>query len=270
MRSRITLLAVCSTLLFSVDAQDKQEKLDQHTTIEANEQVLDVFDPLAGQEVSDPVTTIEFNQEEHDFGEIYQGSKNDVVFKFMNTGDYPLIITSAKGSCGCTVPFYPKEPVMPGEQSEIHAVYKPGKQKGPQTKTITFVANTTPETSILKIKAIVLEVDSLELEPSIFLETEQLAKDREAIDALSPGCFVIFPNPTSNELQLDLKEHIGRTANVQIHNELGEDMLKMRIDEISSETTRFDVSSFAAGIYVITIQIDGQKPMSQCFMVANR
>ena len=158
---------------------------------------------------------------------------------------------------------------MLGKESEIHAVYKPGKQKAMQNKNITIVANTEPRQTILRIKANVFEVVDLEAEPSIFGDPEQLEKNREAIDAVSPGCFVIFPNPTSQELQLDLKGHIGRSADIHIHDQKGADMLNTRIEQISSETTRLDVSSYASGIYVISINIEGQKPMSQCFVVAD-
>tara|TARA_Y100000589_G_scaffold332344_1_gene392097 strand:- start:68118 stop:68642 length:525 start_codon:yes stop_codon:yes gene_type:complete len=104
-----------------------------------------------------PKTTIQFNEMEHDFGDIYQDSKNEYVFKFKNTGNEPLIIENAVGSCGCTVPEYPKEPIKPGEEGEIKVVYSPGKQKAQQQKTVTITANTDPITTQLKIKANVLE-----------------------------------------------------------------------------------------------------------------
>ena len=105
-----------------------------------------------------PPTTIAFTEMEHDFGNISQDSENKKVFKFTNTGDNPLIIQNARGSCGCTVPKYPKEPVAPGESGEIEVVYKPGKQKGNQSKTVTIQANTNPEQTVLKINAMVEEV----------------------------------------------------------------------------------------------------------------
>lgn len=105
-----------------------------------------------------PTTTIAYSEEVHNFGNIKQDSENEHVFKFTNTGTEPLIISSAKGSCGCTVPEYPTEPIAPGESSEIKVVYKPGKQKGSQTKTVTVNANTTPAQTLLKISADVEEV----------------------------------------------------------------------------------------------------------------
>jgi hypothetical protein len=108
-------------------------------------------------EPAGPITTIEFAETDHDFGTISQDSENTKVFSFTNTGTEPLIIENAKGSCGCTVPEYPKEPVAPGESGEIKVVYKPGKQKNKQTKNITITANTLPEKSVLTIRADVKE-----------------------------------------------------------------------------------------------------------------
>lgn len=101
---------------------------------------------------ADP-TSINFEEMEHDFGTIEQNTTNPHTFTFTNTGDEPLIISDAKGSCGCTVPDYPRQPVMPGETGEIQVVYSPGKQKNLQTKTVTITANTEPATTVLRIKA---------------------------------------------------------------------------------------------------------------------
>lgn len=117
----------------------------------------DAMDPLkttsSEKKPSGPITSMEFAETEHDFGTISQDSENTKVFSFTNTGTEPLIIENAKGSCGCTVPEYPKEPIPPGEKGEIKVVYKPGKQKNQQTKNVTITANTVPEKSILTIRA---------------------------------------------------------------------------------------------------------------------
>lgn len=104
-------------------------------------------------ERNDPKTTMTFAQMEHDFGKINQDTENEKIFKFTNSGTKPLIIYDAKGSCGCTVPEYPKEPIAPGEDGEIKVVYKPGKQKDVQTKYVTLTSNTEPEQTKLKISA---------------------------------------------------------------------------------------------------------------------
>ncbi len=106
---------------------------------------------------SGPLTSVKFENMNHDFGNISQDSENKKIFTFTNTGSEPLIIENAKGSCGCTVPKYPKEPIAPGQTGEIEVVYKPGKQKAKQTKNVTITANTTPANTVLTISADVLE-----------------------------------------------------------------------------------------------------------------
>ncbi len=121
------------------------------------------IDPLKGSQVEAsgmPLTTIAFAESSHDFGTINQDTENKKIFKFTNAGSEPLIIENAKGSCGCTVPKYPKEPIAPGGTGEIEVVYKPGKQKNKQTKNITITANTSPASTILTITADVMETAS--------------------------------------------------------------------------------------------------------------
>lgn len=116
-------------------------------------------DGVQPQEVqAGPTTTITFETYSHDFGKIKQDTQNKKMFKFKNTGTEPLIIQNATGSCGCTVPKYPKEPIPPGGSGEIEVVYSPGKQQGLQTKTVTITANTNPPTTTLNISADVQEV----------------------------------------------------------------------------------------------------------------
>lgn len=105
-----------------------------------------------------PPTKITFGKMEHDFGVIKQNSTNNQFkFVFTNTGTKPLTITNAVGSCGCTAPNWPKEPIMPGKTGFIDVDYKPGTQEGKQEKTVTVTANTEPAQTILKIKADVVK-----------------------------------------------------------------------------------------------------------------
>ena len=106
-----------------------------------------------------PKTSMVFAEEIFEFGNIKQNSTdNKHIFKFSNTGDKPLIIENAKGSCGCTVPQWPKEPIPPGGTGEIVVDYKPGSQKGNQRKTVTVTANTEPKDTRIVISAFVEEV----------------------------------------------------------------------------------------------------------------
>lgn len=102
-------------------------------------------------------TTVNFETEEHDFGQVKQHSENDFVFTFTNTGSEPLLIENAQGSCGCTVPDYPKAPILPGQTGEIKVKYSPGTQMGKQTKTVAITSNTEPRVRNLYIYADVQE-----------------------------------------------------------------------------------------------------------------
>ena len=76
----------------------------------------------------------------HDFGKIQQGKPVTVVFKFTNKGEAPLIVSAARGSCGCTGVDYPKEPVMPGKAGEIKATYNAAAM-GAFSKTVSVESN---------------------------------------------------------------------------------------------------------------------------------
>ncbi len=104
---------------------------------------------MATISVAQAVMTIE--KVELDYGTIEQGSEPLREFKFKNTGTEPLIIKNAKGSCGCTVPEPPKEPIMPGQSNKISVRYDTNRP-GPFTKTITVTTNEAVDTRILTIK----------------------------------------------------------------------------------------------------------------------
>ncbi|MFN4853596.1 MAG: DUF1573 domain-containing protein [Bacteroidota bacterium] len=105
---------------------------------------------------SGALPVMSFSEETHDFGEIHQGEKVTHRFAFTNIGKADLIIGNARGSCGCTVPDYPKKPIAPGEKSEIEVSFNSSGKHGLQTKTISIVTNCKPSTKIITIKANVL------------------------------------------------------------------------------------------------------------------
>lgn len=103
-----------------------------------------------------PLTSIEFSEVVFDFGEIMEGEKVVHNYSFKNTGKEPLIISNAKGSCGCTVPSWPREPIPPGESADIKVQFD-SKGKGKvggnnQSKRVTLTANTDPAQTFLTIK----------------------------------------------------------------------------------------------------------------------
>ena len=91
----------------------------------------------------------------HDFGAISDQAPVTTKFTLTNTGSEPLIITQAKGSCGCAVPKKPEAPILPGETGEIEVTFNPKGKKGAQNKTVTIIANTEPANTVINVKSTV-------------------------------------------------------------------------------------------------------------------
>jgi hypothetical protein len=105
-----------------------------------------------GLEPKQSLAEITFEKDVYDYGNIKQGANGASEFKFKNTGKEPLIISMARGSCGCTVPEWPKEPIKPGETATIKVNYDT-KRVGPINKTVTITSNAKTEpTKTLTIK----------------------------------------------------------------------------------------------------------------------
>jgi len=100
-----------------------------------------------------------FETETMDYGTIAKNADGKREFVFTNNGNKPLIISSAQGSCGCTVPTYPKEPIMPGAKAVIGVKYDTTRV-GAFTKTVTLTTNAAEPSKILTIKGTVLAEDS--------------------------------------------------------------------------------------------------------------
>ncbi len=99
-----------------------------------------------------PMPKIVFEETTHDFGTIIRGEKLRYKFHFKNVGNADLVITKVSTSCGCTASHYPKDPVKPGEESYIEVVFDSSHKRGKQHKTVTILANTQPNRTVLHIK----------------------------------------------------------------------------------------------------------------------
>ena len=105
------------------------------------------------EETSEAMT---FETKEIDYGTIEQNSDPYRTFTFTNTGDEPILITNAVGSCGCTVPSFSKLPVAPGESGEIKVRYATDRL-GKFRKRVTLTTNVSEEPVVLTIMGEVLE-----------------------------------------------------------------------------------------------------------------
>lgn len=107
---------------------------------------------------------IKFEQEVIDYGTIDKGANGQREFTFVNTGKEPLIITKATGSCGCTVPQWPRNPIAPGEEGVIKVKYDT-KRVGPFQKSVTVNSNAKNGTKVLRIKGTVKQVEQVQTSP---------------------------------------------------------------------------------------------------------
>ena len=98
---------------------------------------------------------VELDKLVHDFGTINEGDIVDTEFLVKNVGETDLIIMDAKGSCGCTVPQPPKEPIKPGDSAPIKVSFDSNGKPGQQSKTVTLTTNTEAGKETFEIKATV-------------------------------------------------------------------------------------------------------------------
>ena len=101
-------------------------------------------------------TTIEIDTF-HDFGTIKEGEKVSHKYHFKNTGDAPLLIANVVASCGCTIPSYPKEPILPGQEGDIEVLFNSRNKKGMQNKSVMIYSNGPVEAMPVKFKVMVEE-----------------------------------------------------------------------------------------------------------------
>ena len=144
MKKIVLIVGLVSMVSFTSCKENASSKINTDNVAEA----------AVRDEASKAVPVMSFEKSEHDFGTIEQGTPQETLFKFTNTGTAPLIITDAKSSCGCTVPNPPKDPIAPGESGELKVNFN-GSGQNQVTKTITVTANTEKGSEILRIKAFV-------------------------------------------------------------------------------------------------------------------
>lgn len=111
--------------------------------------------PAPEEKPEGPLPTMEFSTTDHDFGTINEGQVVEYTYAFKNTGAAPLIIQSAQGSCGCTVPDWTKDPIPVGGTGFVKAKFDSNGKPNIQNKTVTVTANTWPKQTVLRFKAMV-------------------------------------------------------------------------------------------------------------------
>lgn len=139
-------LGMSCVALFALTACNNDKPSSLYSDTEKQEQAANVVDP-------ENASKLTFEETSYDFGDLPAGAKVDHYFRFTNTGKSPLIIKDAKGSCGCTVPLFPKEPIAPGATDSIKVSFDAGTFQGRQNKTVTLTTNTVAGKEELRISA---------------------------------------------------------------------------------------------------------------------
>ncbi|MCW3120804.1 MAG: hypothetical protein JWQ38_296 [Flavipsychrobacter sp.] len=145
----ITLLCL-SVSAAAVKAQDKKATVTTSAAAAAPAQALPQSAPTTPP-VDPNAGKFKFDEETHDFGTVPEGPLAEYDFEFKNTGKSPIIISDAHGSCGCTVPTWPHEPILPKHSAKIHVAYTTNGRQGMINKDVIITSNAQQNTMRLHI-----------------------------------------------------------------------------------------------------------------------
>lgn len=216
--------------------------------------------------VDGPVTKITFDEVTFDFGKVEHGERVKHIFRFTNTGNEPLVLSNAKGSCGCTVPSWPKEPIAPGETGAIVVEFDTKGKTGRQNKQVTITANTTPPHSLVYIKG---EIDA-EKQPentSLLIAPAESTAPKVVEKTDSQNRISVWPNPANTSLWLKMEDAAGQSAQIEIFSNNGQLLHKQSIHETGGDPVSLDVADFENGNYWLSVQLGDARRESLPFVV---
>ncbi len=147
---------ICILIIMASSCKEKPAETDSYGNPHVSPEI--VSNPAtANGEAEKNLPVFSFVETSFDFGTLNSGAVVSHEFTFKNTGYTDLVISQASGSCGCTVPEYPKDPIKPGKEGKIKVTFNSEGQGGQIAKTITLLANTIPATKVLTISAEVIK-----------------------------------------------------------------------------------------------------------------
>lgn len=147
-------MLICSFLLAACNQQEQSGKKQEERV---SPDIVNNPATASGELKENKKPEFSFESSTYDFGTINSGEEITHDFTFTNIGTADLIISQAKGSCGCTQPEYPHDPVKPGEEGVIKVTFRSAGIAGQVAKEITILANTTPTTKVLTISGEVIK-----------------------------------------------------------------------------------------------------------------
>lgn len=198
------------------------------------------------EEPRGPISEIEFESTLFNFGAVETGEVVQTVFSFTNNGDEPLIISNAKGSCGCIVPEWPKAPIRPGESGQFVVRFNSKNKVGIQSKRVTITANTEPANTYLTLTGEVLKVEEeIKDAPAPVVAKTIQKKDYNVADVL------LYPNPASDQLSVRIQNNESK-ANIYLYNASGQ-LVDSKISSDNTDVT-FDISHYNSGIYTVSVK----------------
>ncbi|AZQ43738.1 DUF1573 domain-containing protein [Nonlabens ponticola] len=132
MKRLVLIVAAATATLFTSCNESASAKIDEANLTAAAQR----------DAVKQDYPEMTFDETSYDFGTVTEGTVVEHEYTFTNTGSSPLVIVNAKGSCGCTVPTWTKEPVAPGEKGMMLVKFNTSGKPDAQTKTVTIKTNT--------------------------------------------------------------------------------------------------------------------------------
>lgn len=140
---RVIMSVLCLAVsMAAVKAQDHKAPIVNNPTAQQAPQT-EAVDANAG--------IFKFKEETHNYGSVPEGPKAECDFEFTNTGKKAITISNAVGSCGCTVPQWPHEPILPGKKGTIHVSYNTEGRAGRISKTVTISSDAQQKSMVLSI-----------------------------------------------------------------------------------------------------------------------
>ncbi len=193
-----------------------------------------------------------FVDKEYHFGVIQEGEQVQNIFEFTNTSAMPLVIVNARGNCGCTVPEYPMEPIMPGDTSQIIVRFDSSKKTGRQKKSLLITANTDPEITIVNLIGLVMKDGSSK-------------KVKRTLEEIEAEAFTLSINAETSVLSIDLTAYDSDAASIEIYNSF--DQLKIKEENVSLvNVKKVDVSELSAGTYTVSIRMEDKHRITKQFV----
>jgi len=197
---------------------------------------------------------ISFLEKEYHFGVINEGEQVQNVLEFTNTSAVPLVISNARGNCGCTIPEFSPEPIMPGETQQILVRFDSKKKTGRQKKSILITGNTDPEVTIINFVGLVRAVTD-----------KSSGKYVQTLTELDAKTLILAHSPEEASLSIDLTAYPNSQAGVEIYDM--RDQLMYSEENVGlAEIKKIDTSALAVGTYVVSLRVDGRHRITRQFV----